>query len=104
MMNLDKTRRLLRAIEDLNNNENYYKDFVFESDGSRAYSSTTDAINDLLEDIRRNGALQGIGKPESLKRHPGYSRRIDKENRLVYVIDELRNIKIISCRGHYKDM
>ena len=47
-MNLDKTRRLLRAIEDLNNNENYYKDFVFESDGSRAYSSTTDAINDLL--------------------------------------------------------
>ena len=50
-MNFDKTRRLLRAIEDLNNNENYYKDFVFESDGSRAYSSTTDAINDLLEEI-----------------------------------------------------
>ncbi len=65
---------------------------------------TLKKINDLLEDIRRNGALQGIGKPESLKRHPGYSRRIDKENRLVYVIDELRNIKIISCRGHYKDM
>jgi toxin YoeB len=56
----------------------------------------------LLEDIRRNGALQGIGKPESLKRHPGYSRRIDKENRLVYVIDELNNIKIISCKGHYE--
>lgn len=63
---------------------------------------TLKKINDLLEDIRRNGALQGIGKPESLKRHPGYSRRIDKENRLVYVIDELNNIKIISCKGHYE--
>ncbi len=29
---------------------------------------TLKKINDLLEDIRRNGALQGIGKPESLKK------------------------------------
>lgn len=56
-----------------------------------------------LENIRRNGTLEGIGKPETLKNHPGYSRRIDKENRLVYVIDELKNIKVISCKGHYTD-
>lgn len=60
-------------------------------------------INELLEDIRRNGAMKGIGKPERLRYRPGYSRRIDEKNRLVYDIDELQNIKIISCRGHYDD-
>ncbi len=83
-------------------------DFTFTKEAFSQYMywqsqdrKTLKKINDLLEDIRRNGALQGIGKPESLKNHPGYSRRIDKENRLVYVIDELENIKIISCKGHY---
>ncbi|MBQ9207394.1 MAG: Txe/YoeB family addiction module toxin [Treponema sp.] len=83
-------------------------DFTFTKEAFSQYmywqnqdKRTLKKINDLLEDIRRNGALQGIGKPESLKKHPGYSRRIDKENRLVYVIDELQNIKIISCKGHY---
>ena len=47
--------------------------------------------------------LQGIGKPEPLKHRPGYSRRIDEANRLVYDIDELQNIVILSCRGHYED-
>lgn len=64
---------------------------------------TLKKINDLLEDIRRNGAMKGKGKPEPLKHRPGYSRRIDETNRLVYDIDELQNIKIISCRGHYDD-
>lgn len=84
-------------------------DFTFTKEAFSQYmywqvqdKKTLKKINDLLEDIRRNGALQGIGKPECLKRHPGYSRRIDKENRLVYVIDELNNIKIISCKGHYE--
>ena len=84
-------------------------DFTFTKEAFSQYmywqvqdKKTLKKINDLLEDIRRNGALQGIGKPESLKRHPGYARRLDKENRLVYVIDELNNIKIISCKGHYE--
>ena len=64
---------------------------------------TLKKINELLEDIRRNGAMKGIGKPERLRYRPGYSRRIDEKNRLVYDIDELQNIKIISCRGHYED-
>lgn len=64
---------------------------------------TLKRINVLLEDIKRNGVMHGTGKPEKLKYRPGYSRRIDDCNRLVYEIDELQNIKIISCRGHYED-
>lgn len=64
---------------------------------------TLKKINSLLDDIKRNGVLEGTGKPEKLKHHSGYSRRIDDTNRLVYKIDELQNIKILSCRGHYED-
>ena len=66
---------------------------------------TLKRINLLIQDIQRNGLMNGIGKPEPLKhdRQGLYSRRIDDENRLVYCADELQNIKIISCRGHYDD-
>ncbi len=85
-------------------------DFTFSPDAMAEFmdwikkdKKTANKIYSLIEDIRRNGAMQGIGKPESLKHRPGYSRRIDEKNRLVYDIDELQNIKIISCRGHYDD-
>ena len=64
---------------------------------------TLKKINSLLEDIKRNGVMQGIGKPEPLRYRTGYSRRIDDKNRLVYDIDELENIRIISCKGHYEN-
>ena len=64
---------------------------------------TLKRINALLKDIQQNGVLHGTGKPEKLKYRDGYSRRIDEKNRLVYEIDELKNIKIISCIGHYED-
>lgn len=85
-------------------------DLIFYGDSWEHYlywqiqdRKTLKKINELLEDIRRNGAMKGIGKPERLRYRPGYSRRIDEKNRLVYDIDELQNIKIISCRGHYDD-
>ena len=85
-------------------------DFTFTANGFKDYlywqmqdKKTLKKINSLLEDIKRNGALNGIGKPEQLKNRPEYSRRIDDANRLVYVIDELQNIKIIACRGHYDE-
>ncbi len=85
-------------------------DFTFTEKGWEHYTfwqnqdkKTIKKINSLIEDIRRNGAMQGIGKPEPLRHRPGYSRRIDETNRLVYDIDELQNIKIISCKGHYED-
>ena len=62
---------------------------------------TLKRINELIKDIERNGALNGIGKPETLKYRKGFSRRIDETNRLVYAIDENGILWIISCRGHY---
>lgn len=87
-------------------------DFTFDAKGWSDYlywqtqdRKTLKKINNLLEDIKRNGAMRGIGKPEPLKHGKSglYSRRIDEANRLVYDIDELHNIKIISCKGHYED-
>ena len=85
-------------------------DFTFTGQGFADYlywqtqdKKTLKKINALLADIQRNGAMQGLGKPEPLKYRPGYSRRIDEKNRLVYEIDKLQNIVILSCRGHYVD-
>ena len=64
---------------------------------------TVKRINAFLKDIQNNGLLEGTGKPEKLKYRPGYSRRIDDVNRLVYDMDELQNIRIFSYRGHYED-
>ena len=62
---------------------------------------TLKRINELIKDIERNGALNGIGKSEALKYRKGFSLRIDETNRLVYAIDENGVLWIISCRGHY---
>ena len=39
---------------------------------------TLKRINELIKDIERNGALNGIGEPEALKYRKGFSRRIDE--------------------------
>ena len=62
---------------------------------------TLKRINELIKDIERNGALNGIGKPEALKYRKGFSRRIDETNKLVSAIDENGVLWIISCRGDY---
>lgn len=59
-----------------------------------------DKINKLLDDIERNGAAKGIGKPEHLKYENAYSRRINDEHRLIYRVEE-NIIKVKSCKGHY---
>lgn len=58
-------------------------------------------INALIADIERQ-PHDGLGKPEPLKHQwTGYwSRRIDREHRLVYkAIDDA--IVIVQCRYHY---
>ena len=58
-------------------------------------------INELIRDIQRT-PFAGKGKPEPLKYDlAGYwSRRIDREHRLVYQADK-NEILIYSCRFHY---
>ena len=58
-------------------------------------------INNLIKDIKRN-PYSGIGDPEPLKYNWSgfWSRRITKEHRLVYVVEQ-DAILIAQCRFHY---
>lgn len=58
-------------------------------------------INNLIKDIQRN-PNEGIGKPEPLKYDLSgfWSRRIDREHRLVYQVFD-QEILIYSCKYHY---
>jgi len=58
-------------------------------------------INELIKDILRT-PYKGIGKPEPLKYDLTglWSRRIDREHRLVYQIRG-EELLIYSCRFHY---
>ena len=58
-------------------------------------------INELIKDIQRT-PYEGKGKPESLKYDLSgfWSRRIDREHRLVYRVEE-NDLLIYSCKYHY---
>ena len=58
-------------------------------------------INELIKEIQRT-PFEGKGKPEALKYDLAglWSRRIDKEHRLVYQVKD-NELIIISCRYHY---
>jgi toxin YoeB len=58
-------------------------------------------INDLIKDAQRN-PFSGLGKPEPLKGNLSgcWSRRINEEHRLVYMVKE-DCIYILQCRFHY---
>ena len=82
---------------------------VFESDAwehllfwQETDKATVKKINALIKECLRH-PYDGTGKPEPLKGDlAGYwSRRIDREHRLVYrvVADDL---EILSCRYHYQ--
>lgn len=62
---------------------------------------TLKRINTLIKNICRE-PFSGLGDPEPLKHHwSGYwSRRIDREHRLVYKIND-KEIIIAQCRYHY---
>ena len=77
-----------------------WKDYLYWQNQDK---KTLKRINKLIEDIERNGNVEGIGKPEPLlyDLQGFYSRRIDETNRLVYVVDS-NCLNIISCRFHYE--
>ena len=58
-------------------------------------------IIDLIRDMQRD-PFRGIGKPEPLKHELKgcWSRRIDREHRLVYQVTEDK-IRVLACRYHY---
>ena len=58
-------------------------------------------VNRLIEDVIRD-PFGGIGKPEPLKHAlaGAWSRRINDEHRLVYVLDK-DDIVILQARFHY---
>ena len=58
-------------------------------------------MNELIKDIQRT-PFEGKGKPEPLKFDLSgfWSRRINREHRLVYKVED-NEILIYSCRYHY---
>ena len=58
-------------------------------------------INRLIKDIQRT-PYEGIGSPEPLKYDLAglWSRRIDREHRLAYQVED-ETILIYTCRYHY---
>ena len=58
-------------------------------------------INQLIKEILRH-PFRGTGKPEPLKGNLKglWSRRINHEHRLVYIVEET-TIIIVDCKGYY---
>jgi len=76
-----------------------WEDYVHWQTADRAILTR---INRLIEDISGD-PLVGVGKPEPL-RHAlagAWSRRIDEEHRLVYLVDA-DDIVILQARYHYR--
>ena len=55
----------------------------------------------LIREVQRS-PFEGTGKPEALKHDLKgcWSRRIDKEHRLVYQVTD-EKIRVLACRYHY---
>jgi len=75
-----------------------WEDYLFWQGKDKA---TLKRINTLLKDIQRS-PFEGVGKPEPLKHILSgfWSRRIDEEHRLVYVVQD-DTILVAQCRYHY---
>jgi len=75
-----------------------WEDYLYWQKNNKKYINK---INDLLKDISRT-PFTGLGKPEPLKhKYKGFwSRRIDKEHRLIYAVKD-DEILIAKCRFHY---
>jgi toxin YoeB len=78
--------------------DNAWEDYLYWQEEN---PKLVDEINRLLEECRRD-PFRGTGKPEPLKGDlTGYwSRRINKEHRLVYLPAD-NGIYVVACRYHY---
>ena len=85
-------------------------ELVFSSEGWQDYlywqtqdRKTLKRINALLASIQRDEPENGLGKPEPLRHKPGWSRRINAKDRILYHLVESGDIRVTSLRGHYED-
>jgi toxin YoeB len=67
--------------------------------------SEAQKINELIENIRRD-PFKGLGQPEPLRGplQGWWSRRINREHRLVYRVGakgDLQTVEIAQCKYHY---
>ncbi len=78
--------------------ENAWEDYLY---WQQIDKKTLKRINNLIKEIIRH-PFEGVGSPEPLKHNwSGYwSRRIDREHRLVYKVTS-DSIIIAQCRYHY---
>ena len=78
--------------------EKAWEDYLY---WQRTDKKTLKRINTLIKNISRK-PFDGLGDPEPLKHNwSGYwSRRIDREHRLVYKVND-KNIIVVQCRYHY---
>lgn len=58
-------------------------------------------IATLIDSIKDNGPIGGVGRPESLLNRKQFTRRINDWHRLVYSMQG-DVATIISCKGHTK--
>jgi toxin YoeB len=82
----------------INFSKSAYKDLLYwQRKDAKKYLKIKELITNIL-----NNPYHGIGKPEPLKFELSgfWSRRIDKQNRLVYRISN-DDLEIVSCRYHY---
>ncbi len=77
---------------------NGWEDYVFWSTTDR---TALKRLNRLLDDVLRH-PFEGIGKPEPIRHLLAgcWSRRIDQEHRLVYLVDE-DEVVVLQARYHY---
>lgn len=78
--------------------EEAWQDYLY---WQKTDKKTLQRINTLIKEIK-NTPFKGTGKPEPLKHtFAGYwSRRIDREHRIVYIIKD-QTLVIAQCRYHY---
>ncbi len=61
-------------------------------------------IDEILEVLERDPCSPTPGQPEELKYAKGYSRRINKKDRITYDInEEKKEVVVFRLRGHYDD-
>ena len=78
--------------------KNSWEDYIFWQSQDRKILRK---VNELIKEIQRT-PYQGKGKPEPLKYDLAgfWSRRIEREHRLVYRVEK-NSVLIYSCRYHY---